>query len=157
MRQEDGFTLVEMMLVVTITSILAMMAGPLTGSWVTQNTLDQSANVLQEAYGRAKAAGLRNRFGIYGDNIVSMLCVQANVISVREATDKDTPASCSTTQVWKTTLQNNVSILSSGQAATCFGFNAQGFQFLPTNNVKCASNTKVRIVLGSELVDVDLN
>ncbi len=148
---ERGFSLVELMIILAITALLATAAAPLTSGWVRDAELTEVRGSLTQAFGRAKAASLRNFRGAQSNAPVAAICLANNTVTVREGTSTNAP-SCSAntgTLVWQNPLDSNVTITSSGSAVSCLCFDNRG---LLTNNAcaSCSTAGTLTLTAGSQ-------
>lgn len=60
-NNSKGFSLIELMVVVAIIGLLAVVASPYTGTWITSSQVQTAKANLVQAHARAKAAGLRGQ------------------------------------------------------------------------------------------------
>lgn len=111
----SGVTLIELMIAIALVSILALVAVPLTVSWSNQAKLTETAGILDQAFGRAKASALRNPAGVAG-TAASALCFAGDRVSLRLAEDAGTPADCgaANTPSWSAALPGGITLSPAG-------------------------------------------
>lgn len=156
MSKQRGFTLVELLVVIAIIGILAGMAIPFTGVWVDKNQANQAATQLNEAYGRAKAAGLRNRQAVLTDKVASLVCISGNRLALQEASEGATSATCSGTPTWVASLPSEISISDASGTVSCIAFNSRGLQVIP-DDISCSGHATFTAARGSVDAQVTLN
>lgn len=129
--RQAGLTLVEMMIVVALIGLLALLATPLTTSWVHGARVGESLAAMEQAVGQAKAAALRNSAAMHGAKAASAICLSDDgVLSVRPAKPAapsvaSAPANCSASgeaPLWSTQLPNSVTVKNDGQDWSCSCF-----------------------------------
>lgn len=69
LRAHHGFTLVELMVVLTILALLLLMAAPLATDWVSSARTHQSRATLVQFHAQAKALALRNPCAVAEDAV----------------------------------------------------------------------------------------
>lgn len=153
---QAGFTLIELMVVVALVGILAIMAGPLTSSWVDNAKLDHVVHLLSDGYGRAEAAALRNRQGIINGGAAAVLCLSSAGLALYEAVDENTSASCSGSAIWSASLPSDVQISAGSTALSCLAFNNQGLLATPSGS-SCQNSASVVVSVGTNSVQADLH
>ncbi|WP_187671625.1 pilus assembly FimT family protein [Zestomonas carbonaria] len=155
MQRASGFTLIELMVTIAVMAMLIMLAAPFASGWTERAQLNSAESIWREAYGRAKAAALRNRHGAHGDQVVSFLCLNDGALGVRVARDADTPASCSSTELWKSALPSRLKSLRGGGTTevSCFAFDNRG-NLLPEKT--CATNNDLELRYGHSSVSISL-
>ncbi|MCY1278644.1 hypothetical protein D9M68_217700 [compost metagenome] len=121
-----GFTLIEMLVVLALLGAFAMLAVPFASGWTARARLNVAESTWQEAYGRAKAAALRNRHGIHGAQAASVLCVSGPALEVRVASSPTSAASCASVRQWRATLPDGLESRHAGAAVSCFAFDNRG-------------------------------
>lgn len=128
---QAGLTLVEMLIVVLLIGLLALMASPLTGSWINSARVNESLGAMEQAVGQAKAAALRNPAAMQGTEAASAICLSADgVLSVRPAKPAAPsvvaePATCGAggpAALWSTRLPTGVAIKIGAQDWSCSCF-----------------------------------
>lgn len=150
-----GFTLIEMMVVVALIGLLAMLASPFTTAWVEHARLNTAEGIWREAYGRAKAAALRNPHGIGGGRAASFICLGKDQLTVRSARDADTPASCTSPVLWQARLPEKLTTRpkAGSHALVCMSFNNRGSS---STEATCAGN-ELELVYGRSSLSVSLH
>ncbi|KAF1066899.1 MAG: hypothetical protein GAK45_01803 [Pseudomonas citronellolis] len=149
----DGFTLIELMVTVSLLGMLIMLATPFTTAWTSNARLNVAEGTWREAYGRAKAAALRNRYGQRGEQAPSFLCLNGTTLSVRVAASADSPASCSSTTLWSTTLPSALSSQHDDAVVSCFAFDNRGSLL---SGSTCASTSDLRLQYGNSSLSLSL-
>lgn len=168
MKKMQGFTLIELMIVVLIVGLMLLVASPFTGAWSDSARLTEAKGVWTEAIGRAKAAALRNPAGVSttaaGDvEVAAAVCI-TNAIEVRGAI-AGVPATAAAAAVpyvaaacpstgnllWSSPLINGVSIEGADAddataSITCLQLDNRGFA---VGSNTCAIDTQFKLSSGS--------
>lgn len=77
-----GFSLIEMLVAISISVLALLAAAPLTGSWVDGAKVNETLGLLQQAYARTKAVAQRNSLGMTGDSVAASFCRAGNAIYI---------------------------------------------------------------------------
>lgn len=124
---QQGFTVIELMMAVAITSILLFGATVFGSYWINSSRLNITQSQMTEALNRAKSLGLRNINGVTTNQPAAFLTNQNGTLTL--CTDE----ACSQV-IWQTILPNGVSMTINGSNLTCIAFDNQG---LPMNYSNC--------------------
>jgi prepilin-type N-terminal cleavage/methylation domain-containing protein len=142
-----GFTLIELMFGLALSSFLMMLAIPFTVAWMDSARQMQARGDIVDAVGRAKALALRNERSLASDVAAAKLKVENGVIEVRDSLD---------VVVWSATLPRGVALRNFGDTADyeCSAYNSRGWLV----NAGCAYTTPRLLVQveGQENLDVEL-
>lgn len=148
--KEQGVSLTELMVTITILSILVMAGTSLTGLWSKQAELDKATMSLKSSVSLARSIAIRNEFPHQTAYIASQICFNEvdKELSVHKATATDS-ASCSTPVVFKYPLSSTIEIKdTNGTEFKCFAFNNFG-QVMNVATANCKSNLTLIISNGS--------
>ncbi|SDW62008.1 prepilin-type N-terminal cleavage/methylation domain-containing protein [Pseudomonas kuykendallii] len=159
-RQARGFSLIELMISVALLAFLVLIAGPFTSAWSNGAKVRDAEGVLNQGIGRAKAAALRNRYGIVDGKPAATLCLSdSNLLSLHEANDKDTPATCLTHSPWQAQLPASVSVTLTADASTlsCLSFDNHAAPASASVPSGCSSSTALTLAAGGENVALVFN
>lgn len=161
MKQQLGFTLIEIMIVIGLIAFLALTVSPIGGSWIRSADVQKTEGNLMEAIGRAKAAALRNPSGVVGDMPVTAICI-GDTLVVLQSTDNDPPncAGLVGRQLWRTTLDTGVNITAGNDSTTpvsCACFNNKGLLSSTNTCSSCASNTTFHLSAGNKYATVSIH
>jgi len=156
-----GFTLIEVLIVIAILGLLILVAAPLSGGWVRSANVLETEAQLTQAFGKAKAAALRNNRAATGDSPASAVCLTNNVLTVREGTSTAAPSCGATptgTQLWQIQVSEHVTVKlgsATGANFSCLCLNNKG---QPTTNActGCATSINFHLSAGSETQNVAL-
>lgn len=156
--KKSGFTLIEVMIVVSIIALIVLVAAPLSGHWVTDANRLEAEGQLNQAVGRAKASALRNYMGATEKSAVTAICLSSdNVITVLEGTPGTPPVSpvCSSntgTQLWRGKLHANIKVKADTADFSCMCFDNRA---MPTDScATCSTSTQFSLTAGGESVPV---
>lgn len=96
MRKQCGFTLIQVMVTITLMGVISMMASPLSGAIMADARVTETEGALNKAIGKAKALALRNAFGATGDSAAVGVCkTGGNELLVLQSV-AGVPANCNT-------------------------------------------------------------
>jgi prepilin-type N-terminal cleavage/methylation domain-containing protein len=149
----NGFTLIEVLIVIAIFALIILVAAPLSGYWVRDANRLEVEGQLTQAIGRAKAAALRNYMAATGENPVTAICLSAtNLLTVREGTagvapDCDPAAG---TQLWQAQLSEHVAVQAGGAALSCLCFTNKGLLTGTSTCNTCSTTTSFTLTAGGE-------
>lgn len=133
----DGFSLIELMVVLAVMSILATLGTALTQSWSSSNQLQLGKNLLTQGVAHAKSLALRNGSGTNSNTVASFLVLKNNTLCVLNGTA--TTLDCSS-PVWQTQLSISASINS--VSTQCIGWNSMG---LPETSALGGTNCTIAL------------
>lgn len=144
-----GFTMIELMVGLALSSFLALLAIPFTMAWLDSARQMQARGDLADAVGRAKSLALRNEKSLPADEAAARLVLESGVIQVRDPDDEI---------VWSSALPRGVALRNYGDTADykCSAYNSRGW--LIDAGGDCTDTTarmKVKIA-GQENLDVEL-
>lgn len=161
--KEQGVSLIELMVTITILSILVLAGTSLTGLWSKQAELDKATMSLKSAMSLGRSTAIRNQSGQKMDDIVSQICFGNNKLSVHKAPKPTEPAtatataSCSSPIVFSYPLSSTIEIKdTNGTKFKCFAFNNFG-QVMNENTGNCSNNLSLIIGNGSLNEKLTLN
>ena len=146
-----GFTLVEILVVLTLTVVGFLVAAPFTTAWVDSSRVVEARAALQQAYTQARAIALRNGAGAIGDAPAALMCMASGTLFVHQGI----PAGCGTAPAWRQAVPGGAgtSMTLAGQALGCVAFANTGrtvaFSFDGEN---CATDTAFEVSRGGENV-----
>tara|TARA_Y100001001_G_scaffold164725_1_gene198339 strand:+ start:4791 stop:5273 length:483 start_codon:yes stop_codon:yes gene_type:complete len=126
--KQAGFTLVELMIILTIMAIVAVVSVPLTSGWVDSAERLEAQGALTEAFGHARGAAIRNAMGAAGQDAVARVCLANGALRVLRGTST-AAADCATgagVTVWQKNIDADVQITQDGTAYQCSCFDNRG-------------------------------
>nr|WP_228724053.1 prepilin-type N-terminal cleavage/methylation domain-containing protein [Psychrobacter sp.]QJS05949.1 pre-pilin like leader sequence [Psychrobacter sp.] len=153
---ENGVSLIELMITITILSILVLAGTSLTGLWSKQAELDKATISLKSGVSLARSIAIRNEFPHQTAYMASQICFNRinNELSVHKATATES-ASCSTPVAFKYPLSQTIEIKNNNIDFLCFSFNHLG---QVSNDIgSCETNLSLTISNGSLNETLNLN
>lgn len=138
--KEQGFTLIELMVLLVITAILAAAAIPFTVGWASGARQTESKNLFTQALGQAKSLAVLNPQSVASGNPVSRLRINNSTYQVLDV--------ASNTVVWSAAIPRNVSLTVGSSDFSCVQFDNRGVK-LTGNGCTTAEN----IVVSASYVD----
>lgn len=152
-KSNAGFTLIEALIVIAVSSILIAITLPLASFWLERADLSAAKGEMSHGFGKAISAALRNEQALSSAEPAAAMCISAdNQLSVLQATSSALPNCAAGTgeSIWSASLPDSITISNNGNDVSCLCFNPTG---LLTNN-SCASCNVESIVdlgIGSQL------
>lgn len=151
-KNHFGFTLIEVMVTVSLMSILFFVGMPLTKGWTTNTEVTSSKGVLTQAIGRAKSLAARNQMGVDSGNAASAICfttdkkVQVRYATTSATTTVNCAASNTSTLDWSAPISANLTFNVSNTALSCICFDSKA-QIITTASgcTSCAASTAITI------------
>ena len=148
--QEDGVSLIELMVTITILSILVLAGTSLTGLWSKQAELDKATMSLKSAMSLSISTAIRNQLAKNMNDTASQMCFDATnkEITVHKATATGS-ASCGSPIVFSYPLSPTIDIKNTNNTNfNSFAFNNFG-RIMSDNAGNCINNVALTISNGS--------
>jgi len=143
-----GFTLIELMVTITIFGLLLLVGVPLTQSWTNSGYQRDAAGLLKQGISRAKAIALRNQGAVQDTAAAAVLCRSGQNLKLFSLTPGQTIDCTSTTQVlWSTPLPSAAVIQVANVNLACVAFSNRGLAV--TGGGTCTTGT-IQVTAGSE-------
>ena len=139
--KQKGFTLIEMMVVITITLIMTVGTGLMGNYWSNNSKASTAQSQLLESVSRAKALALRNSTGVLSGNAVISLNNAQGLLTLCAGNTTNCTA-----PLWQGTLPSNATITSGGTALVCMMWDNQA---MPVVMNKCSTSASYTITAGS--------
>lgn len=142
MKNAKGFTVVELLVVVTLICIFVMATTQLTGKWVEQTRLTEAQGMLERAIGQTKALAIRNPGGVFNANAATAaLCINADTIEIKSAAAGAVDCSTAGTQVWSAKLPKDVTVKKDANTTvSCLALFDRKANYSPSPNNDCANS-----------------
>lgn len=120
MKKEQGFTLIELMVLLVITAILASAAIPFAVGWASGARQMDAKNLFTQALGQAKSLAVLNPQSVSSGSPVSRLRVNNNTYQVVDVS--------SNSVVWSAAVPRNVSLHIGSSDFSCVQFDNRGLK-----------------------------
>lgn len=154
----DGFTLIEVMVVIGLVAFLLTLGVPLAREWVLSAHQREAAGTLSEALGRAKALALRNPQGLTDQTLpAAAMCLTAGKLVVVPAAAQKT--TCDTKAEWTRPLSPDATIVltQTNIPFQCVAYNERGVALVTTvSNLSCSQAALDVNVASEEALNVPL-
>ena len=136
----QGFTLIEIMITLTVLAFLLFLGAPLTSAWTDGAQQQTAASLLREGIGRAKAQALRNPGGVRNaDEPAAALCYSNQTLvlyRIDRPNSGTASVNCAATSniIWSAALPSKPAVkLSDDNSFSCSAFNNQGLPITAGN------------------------
>jgi prepilin-type N-terminal cleavage/methylation domain-containing protein len=145
MSNSKGFSLVEVMVVVTLIGLFATAASQLGGKWMQQTRLTEAKGIVERAISQAKALAIRNPEQIFTDKATAALCVSDQTIKLKSGAAGDVNCTDAGAEIWSAKLPQGISIKRTGSStvATCVALFDRKANYKADNN--CANSTELTL------------
>lgn len=148
---QRGFSLIELMVTITILAILVTAGSAFTAQWSKQAELDKAVMSFKSAIDIAKSTALRNEYATAQTLPATQLCLDANTheLTVRKATSTAS-ASCSTPIIFSAALSPSIEISHTVTTSdfNCFALNSSA-QVISEVTGNCKTHLNISIRNGS--------
>jgi type IV pilus assembly protein PilA len=158
---QNGFSLVELMIVITILSILLMMGTALTRSWIDRSQVNNAVANFKIAVNQAKVAALRNTYNQNLDAAAVHLCLDTekqklNIIRPSTSTTQTCNLNISSNHLLQSIdLAKGIYIHQANQSFQCLSFNAAGLVISDSAH-HCADQDELTFKVGKNDETADL-
>ncbi|WP_159516611.1 prepilin-type N-terminal cleavage/methylation domain-containing protein [Acinetobacter sp. 18QD2AZ41W] len=150
LRQSGGFTLIELMITITVLSILLLIGSALTRSWVDRSQINSGISTLKNTVAQAKTAALRNTNNQPLNHPAVSVCWNAlsHTLSVlrlaQNSSDLCNVASADHTVLFNSSLAQGIVIRQDQTAFQCLAFNAAGVLIAPAGS-SCVNSSSLSL------------
>ena len=159
---QHGITLIELMIVITILSILLFIGTSLTRAWIDRSQVTNTLNIISNSVQQAKVMALRNPENQPLSQTAVHLCLESSTNTLHIVRPKiSTSSACDLSSsdnvvLQSTALASGISIQQSGNAFNCLAFNAAGV--VVSSGDPCASQRQLRFTVSkhNETADITL-
>ena len=140
-----GFTLIELMITITILAILLVMGSSLTQTWIDRSQVNNTITIVKNTMLQAKVAALRNPYNSLSNTPSVSVCLDSsNILHIIRANIASTEP-CSTTSannslLQSTPLASGISIKHGTVLFACLSFNSRGM-ITPNTDPNCSTLT----------------
>lgn len=143
-----GFSLIELMITVTVMGLLLFMGASLSTGWTDSAHQQQAKSLVEEGISRARSVALRNPDAVQEGAPAIGLCLNNQILSiVRQSSSNLDCTSTSSTLLWSTILPNDIIIkeASNSNRFLCLGMDSRGL-LLPDDlgNQQCSLSTQLK-------------
>lgn len=138
-----GFTIIELMVVISIIGVLALTAVPLTQGWLNDTHINNARSQLLRGYSQAKAQALRNAANATGNTAAACLTITATQLQVRTPVS----GSCTGAVQWQGEWPSGVALTINNATVTAIFMNNRGQALL--NNVPASTDLAYRLSKGN--------
>ena len=143
-----GFTLIEMMITITLFALLLVVGVPLTQSWTNSAYQRDAAGLLRQGISRAKSIALRNQGKVQDTAPAAVLCVSGQSLKLLSLTPGQTIDCTVTTPIlWSTPLPAAAALQVANVNLACVAFSNRGFA---VSSGSCTTGT-IQVTAGSEI------
>ena len=114
-RNQSGFTLTEVLIVMAITGVLAATTAPYSSNWTDNAGVRNAVDMLNQSYQNGKTIALRNPLQVLGSNPAAGLKLESGVLLTCQGSPTDTNCTASGSRVmWETTIPDGVAVTVNG-------------------------------------------
>lgn len=152
---QSGFTLIELMITITVMTIVLFMGSSLTSAWIDQSQVNNATSSIQSAISQAKALALRNTNNTPLTAAAASACLTStssqNVIKVVRG-----ECASATASVQEMPISNRITIKedpNSSDQITCISFNSIGV-VVPVSGCLTSSNPTLTIGKNNETATI---
>lgn len=117
-----GFSLIELMVVISIIAVLALVAVPFTQSWLIDTQLRDARSQLYQAHAEAKALGLRNPTNARENGVAACITFSNNTLRVQQPSGN----ACSGGSIWQASWPDGVTLRNNNTTLTEVRLNNRG-------------------------------
>ncbi|QXI27862.1 pilus assembly FimT family protein [Pseudomonas vanderleydeniana] len=149
-----GFTLIELMITITLLGLILFVGVPLTQSWTNSSYQRDAAGLLKQGISRAKATALRNQGAVQDNAPAAVLCRSGQSLKLFSLnTGQSIDCTATSQPLWSTPIPAVAGIKVAGVDMACVAFSNRG---LAVSGSTCTTGT-LQVTAGSESsVDVPL-
>lgn len=146
-KRLQGFSLIELMITISIMMLLLMFGVPLTTGWVNGSYVNQSSNTLQQAFSMLKARALQNSAGASGTEVAATLVTTGSQICLYKG--KASSLTCNSGYLWQATTSAPISL--NGAMPQCIALdNSASAVSTSISSTNCGTGLTYSISKGSE-------
>jgi type IV pilus assembly protein PilA len=148
----QGFTLIELMIAITVLSLILMIGVSLSRSWMDRSQVNNAIPTFKNAVFQAQVAALRNPHNLAPSQASVSVCWNAtthtlNILRLKNASNNVCQQSADTSVLQSFTLAKDISIKQGTQPFQCISFTSAGVLIVAPNS-GCASDTKSIFTVG---------
>lgn len=140
---EKGFTLLELIVSLSLMVGLALLVSSLGGTWIQSANVTRAQGVLQRAYSMTKNTALANSVAKSSIEAAAILCFSSSELKVFSG------ESCNGgVLIWKSALPSGVEITLGGITPSCLALTNTGALVSTTNAGDCVTSVNYSITAG---------
>lgn len=154
--QQKGLTLIELMITISLITIVLFMGSSLTSAWIDQSQVNNATSSIQNAISQAKALALRNKDNTPLSAAAASVCLTSesseNVIKIVIG-----ECTTATSTVQSMPISNRVTIKedpNSTEQVTCISFNSIGVVIPISPHCLTSSNPTLTIGKNNETATI---
>ncbi|MFY9180498.1 MAG: prepilin-type N-terminal cleavage/methylation domain-containing protein [Venatoribacter sp.] len=159
LRKNKGFSLIEIVVVISIIGVLLMMGSSLSSSWVSSSHVGTASAAFKGAVSVARSAGLRNSNNKLTGEAAAGVCVTTTAINVVSFSSSAVPvcAAGNTTLIKAIAIPSGVTIKEKAlnTSVSCLVFDSTGL-LLPASGCLSALNKDLVVEKNNENIEFKL-
>lgn len=157
-RRSKGYSLIEVMIVVSLTIALVIQAVPLVGGWFDTINMTKAQSALTAAFSNARGTAQLNKNKVGLDTPVTVLCFSNGLLSVQEIdTDANQPCTDDGAMLSSSVLPPKLKLISHHNQETkdlsCLCFGASGLSTIGGICRTCSRPIGTKIKIGEKEID----